>query len=201
MASIIQGSRIGPTAYAVTAADLRPLNHDNIFIKFADDTLLVICAANISTRAAEIDNIAAWAAENNFKLNKSKSKEVLFLDNIRGNLKTLPPPLSDITRESSLKILRVAFSNNLSASDHIRFVVSESAQTLYALPSTAAPLVVDLTLDYTRSVPGSRSVKAVRINGVARVRHCELRRTSSELTPSSAAASVADFCGFSPPKF
>jgi len=58
-ASIIQGSSIGPAAYTVTAGDLRPLNHDNIFIKFADDTYLVISASNISTGAAEIDNIAA----------------------------------------------------------------------------------------------------------------------------------------------
>ena len=50
-------------------------------------------------------------------------------------MKTLPPPLPDINRESSLKILGVAFSNDLrvQASDHIRRVVSESAQTLYAL--------------------------------------------------------------------
>jgi len=34
-------------------------------------------------------------------------------------LTTLPPPLTDITRESSLKILGVTFSNNLSVSDHI----------------------------------------------------------------------------------
>jgi len=68
-ASIIQGSRIGPATYTVTAVDLRPLNPDNIFIKFADDTYLVISVANISTRDAEIDNIAAWAAKNNLKLN------------------------------------------------------------------------------------------------------------------------------------
>jgi len=48
-------------------------------------------------------------------------------------LKTLPPPLPDITQETSLKILGVTFSNNLSASDHIRNDVSESAKTLYAL--------------------------------------------------------------------
>jgi len=47
-----------------TSADVewhsqRPLNPDNIFSKFADDTNLVIPTANISTRAAEIDNIAA----------------------------------------------------------------------------------------------------------------------------------------------
>jgi len=53
----------------------------NTFIKFADDTYLVIPAAKVSTRAAEIDEIVAWAAENNLRLNKSKSKEVLFRDN------------------------------------------------------------------------------------------------------------------------
>jgi len=71
---------IGSAAYTVTAGDLRPLNHDNVFITFADDTYLVISAANNSTRAAEIDNIAAWAAKSNRKLNKSKPSEVLFRD-------------------------------------------------------------------------------------------------------------------------
>ena len=94
---------------------------------FADDTYLVIPAANVSSRGAEIDNIAAWAAENNFTVNKSKSKEVLFRDKRRGNSKTLPPPLPDITRDSSLKMLGVTFSNSLSASDHIRRVISADA--------------------------------------------------------------------------
>ena len=60
--SIIQGSSIGPAAYTVKAANPRPLNSDNIFIKFADYPYLVISAANISTRTTEIDNVAAWAA-------------------------------------------------------------------------------------------------------------------------------------------
>ena len=63
------GWSIGSAAYTVTAADFRPLNPDNIFIKFVDNTYLVISIANISTRAAEIDNTAACAAENNLKLN------------------------------------------------------------------------------------------------------------------------------------
>jgi len=41
-------------------------------------------------------------------------------------LKVLPPQLPDITWESSVQILSVALSN-------IRRIVSESAQTLYAL--------------------------------------------------------------------
>ena len=77
--------------------------------------------------------IVAWAAENNLRLNKSKSKEVLFRDNRRGKLKVLPLQLPDITQESFLKILGIALINNLSASDHICRIVSESEQTLYTL--------------------------------------------------------------------
>jgi len=58
----------------VTTADLRALNPDNPLIKFADDTYLVILAAYVSIRTAEIDHIGAWATQNNLKLNKSKFK-------------------------------------------------------------------------------------------------------------------------------
>jgi len=49
-------------------------------------------------------------------------------------LKTLPPPLHNITQETSLKIIGVNSATTCQpASDHIRNVVSESAKTLYAL--------------------------------------------------------------------
>jgi len=122
------------------------------------------------------------------------------INNRRGNLKSLPPPLPDITRENSLKILGVAFSNNLSASDHIRRVVSESAQTLYALRLLRHHGLSNVGLHAAR-VPDSRSVIVkvdVCINGVARVRHCVGHPAKS--TPSSAAAlqflpaDLPDFC-------
>jgi len=78
-------ARVGPAAYTVTTADLRTLNPDNTFMKFADDTYQVIPAAQVGARAAEIDSIVAWAAENNLRLNKSKSKKVLFRDDREGN--------------------------------------------------------------------------------------------------------------------
>jgi len=84
------------------------------------------------SKSARVTYIPAISAARNAAGNESKPNEV-FRDSRRRNLKTLPLPLPDIIRESSLKILNVAFSNNLSASDHIRRVVSESAQTLYAL--------------------------------------------------------------------
>ena len=46
---------------------------------------------------------------------------------------TPPQPLPDISRENVLKILGITITNHLSASDHIRRVISDSAKTLYAL--------------------------------------------------------------------
>jgi len=77
-ASIVQGSGIGPAAYTVTAADLKPLQSGNSLVKFANDTYLVVPSVNASTRQQEMDSIATWAAANNLKLNVSKSKEIVF---------------------------------------------------------------------------------------------------------------------------
>ena len=80
-AGIIQGSGIGPAAYVVTAGDLKPITVDNKLIKFADNTYLIIPASNCHTHSAEVDNIEHWAQINNLKLNKDKSKEIIFTDN------------------------------------------------------------------------------------------------------------------------
>jgi len=77
-ASIIQGSSIGPASNAVLAADLQPIHASNRFVKFADDTYLVVPAVNADSRAAELDNIVAWATANNLKVNKLETKEVVF---------------------------------------------------------------------------------------------------------------------------
>jgi hypothetical protein len=64
MASIIQGSGIGPTSYVVTASDLHPVTSGNIMDKYADDTYLVIPAANVDWCAAEIAHVEEWAVYN-----------------------------------------------------------------------------------------------------------------------------------------
>ena len=75
-AGIIQGSGVGPSAFVVTAGDLRPITADNKLVKYADDSYLIIPARNSHTRSAEIDNIEHWAQTNNLKLNREKSKEI-----------------------------------------------------------------------------------------------------------------------------
>ena len=81
---------------------------------------------------AELDNIVAWATANNLKLNKLKTKEVVFYDSRRH--KVSPPlPLPDVHRVTTLKVQGVTLNNYMSASEHIHNVLSDSAQTLRAL--------------------------------------------------------------------
>ena len=60
-ASVIQGSGLGPAAFLVTAADLRPVHDGNDILKYADDTYLVSGhpAANTYTSSAELAHIEA----------------------------------------------------------------------------------------------------------------------------------------------
>jgi len=102
-------------------------------LRSADDTYLVIPSANVDTRTQEIDNVAFWAAENNLKLNVSKTTEIVFQNSRRRRVVTPPSLLPGISRKNSLKILGVKITSHLSAYDHLRHVISESSQTLYAL--------------------------------------------------------------------
>ena len=74
LASVVQGSGLGPAAYIVNAADLRPIHP----VKYADDTYLVISAVNNHTCVDELQRVLAWAKENNLRLNARKCKEMTF---------------------------------------------------------------------------------------------------------------------------
>ena len=76
-ASVVQGSALGPLP-SITASDLRTVHHSNVLLKFADDTYLVIPASNVHTTDEELTNVDNWAKLNNLKLNRNKSKELIF---------------------------------------------------------------------------------------------------------------------------
>ena len=132
-ASIIQGSGIGPASYVVNAGDLKALTPGNHLCKFANDTYLIVPSGNEGSQLAEIDSIETWAKRNNLMLNRKKSKEIVFVDKKKKRHFTSPPPLPEIDRVTSLKILGITMSESLSASDHVRDVITRCAQTLYAL--------------------------------------------------------------------
>ena len=77
-ASVIQGSAMGPSAYAVMASDLHTINRGNCLIKFADDTYLLVPESLSNTCQAEISHIEQWSANNNLTLNRKKTFEILF---------------------------------------------------------------------------------------------------------------------------
>ena len=62
-ASIIQGSGAGPASYVVNAADMHTIHKENVLVKFADDTDLIVAAANEGTCTAELMNIKTGPLE------------------------------------------------------------------------------------------------------------------------------------------
>jgi len=133
-ASVIQGSALGPASYVVTAADLHPVTPANRIFKYADDTYLVVSAANSRSCLAEIAHIDEWAATNNLKLNCAKSKKIIITARgKRGKSVQPPPPCSNIERVSSLRVLGVIPNDKLTTTGHVDNLLSASTGLMYAL--------------------------------------------------------------------
>ena len=92
-----------------------------------------VLQTNIIIIGDELSNIESWAQANNMILNRSKSAEIIFTNRRCRQQVDEPPPLTDITRVSSIKILGVTISNRLSLSQHVQNVVMSCAQTVHAL--------------------------------------------------------------------
>jgi hypothetical protein len=134
MASIIQGSGIGPASYVVTASDLHPVTPSNSMDKYADDTYLVIPAANVDSCAAEIAHIEDWALGNNLHLNRAKSVETVFVPPRSKRAIVIPPPaVPGFARVESIKALGVTISWRFSVAQHVDAILAGCAQTLFAL--------------------------------------------------------------------
>ena len=78
VASVFQGSGIGPAAFVVNAGDLHPVNTINQLMKYADDTYLIVPSAVSHSAEEELEHIEAWSKVNNLKLNPAKSMEIIF---------------------------------------------------------------------------------------------------------------------------
>ena len=133
MASIIQGSAIGPASYVVTASDLHPVTPGNFMHKYADDTYLVVPAANKHSSVAEITHIEKWAAENKLVLNFKKSVEIVSVPPSNRRAVVLPAPaIPKNTRVESIKALGVTFSRKFSLSQHVENLLASCARSLFA---------------------------------------------------------------------
>jgi len=162
LASVIQGSAIGPGAYLVNASDLRPAHHGNALFKFADDTYLVVPSTNSHTCDDELVNVETWATANNLKLNQAKSKEIVFqARGIRGKRVQPPPPVSGVDRVSSLTVLGVVVNDRLTADDHVSATVAACSKSLYALRVLR-----------THGMPGDALHEVFRATVLAKLLYC-----------------------------
>jgi len=132
-ASAIQGSGLGPASFIVTAADLHPTTPGNRILKFTDDTYLVVPAANSSSRLGEVSNVEAWASRNNLKLNRTKSKELIFIREKCGQSSQPLPQCPDIERVSCAKVLGITLNDRLSATDHVNNLLTSCSSLLYVM--------------------------------------------------------------------
>jgi hypothetical protein len=142
----------------VNAGDLGASTPGNKLCKFADDTYLIVPASNFESWSAEMNNIEMWAQTNNLALNRTKSKEIVFVDKRKRQVAS-PPLLPGIDRVSCIKVLGVTVTNGLSVSDHVRGVITNCAQTLYALRVLRAH-VRHVQLSPTDNLPAGRRGQA-----------------------------------------
>jgi hypothetical protein len=129
LASVFQGSALGPASYVVTAADLRTIHATNRLLKCADDTYLIVPAVAPQTTDEEIIHIADWSRANDLRLNHSKSHEMIFVSRrARRTPADLPDPVPGIACVDSMTVLGVLVNDSLAASDHVTETIAMCAR-------------------------------------------------------------------------
>lgn len=127
---VIQGSVLGPFAYVIVASDLKTVNHNNSLIKYADDIYLIIPSHAAETTHKELENVQAWAATNNLKLNCSKTKEIIFKKPRR---KAEPAVIDEIERVENINILGITITQHLTTRDYISALIKKCHSNIYAI--------------------------------------------------------------------
>ena len=92
---------MGPICYIFNASDLKATIQGTKMHKYADDTYLLVPAPNTHLLQAELDHVEVWAANNNLRLNRSKSAEMIV---VRPSVAAsgLPPLLLGLQRVDNL---------------------------------------------------------------------------------------------------
>ena len=132
---IPQGTKLGPMLFADMDNDL--IQSWGARIKFVDDrTVLEVVPRNSpSLLNVVVDDIHAFAVNNNMRLNPPKCKSMT-VDFLQYNT-CVPRPIavggSDIEQVPTFKLLGVHLSENLTWAVHCDYIVKKSNRRLYAL--------------------------------------------------------------------
>lgn len=130
--SIVQGSGIGPILYIIFASDLKLRSTMNLLCKYADDTTLMIPQNTDVCLEDEFKHVVQWSVQNKLIINLTKTKEMVF--HRPGPCRFIaPPPLVDIERVATFKLLGVYIASTLSMETHVNYVLSLVNQRLYLI--------------------------------------------------------------------
>jgi len=158
----------------------RSLNSQSSLLKFLVSSRSHFTSQDkhIPMYLSEIDHVETCELRNNLTLNWKKSTKIVFVDTRRKSQVAASLPMAGILRFKLLKVLDDTISNGLSASDHVRGVVTNCSQTLYVLRVLSTHGISDLALpsSSTRAMLGGAS---------------PMRPTDSESTPSCSAVFIA----------
>ena len=120
--------------FLINGADLKLKYTDKFLDKYADDSYLIVGASNEASIVEELDQINHCAIAQNLKLNRDKSKEIIFYQS--GNYKQLVdslPSTPGLLRCCALKILGVTIQDNFSLDDLVSQLCISVNQAFYAI--------------------------------------------------------------------
>lgn len=129
---VVQGSALGPYLFNIMVADLVTLSDQNDLVKYADDMTLIVPEGSNVSLEDEFSHIQKWASLNNFSINFSKTKEMVFHAS-RISIAILPPPLSYIERVSVSKLLGIRISDTLRFSEHVSNVLACCSSRMFLM--------------------------------------------------------------------
>ena len=158
----MQGSGFGPILYVLNGSDLHPAHPENSLDKYADVIDLLVPSAYSHTVPSEINNLNAWATDNNLVMNVAKCREMIIRrPRLALDDPAIPPPQPGVPRVRELKILGVTFTDTLDFAPHFSITLSQATSSQYALRILRAHGLLGSQLyDVTRATLVSKLIYA-----------------------------------------
>ena len=100
-----------------------------MLLKYLDDTDLVVPASHSHTVKVELDGIPRWASDNNLM----SRRMIIRGPRIPADFLSIPLPVPDLARVSSLEVLGTSFSDRLNFSELFKIMCAKAARSIYAL--------------------------------------------------------------------
>jgi hypothetical protein len=133
-AGVPQGTLLGPVTFLAHINDLKTCCPT---VKYVDDTTLwESCDRNLKNSKIQqaTDEAQKWTNENNMRLNREKSTEmVIYFGKKSINPKPIQIDGENITQTNKAKLLGVMINDKLDWHDHVELITSKCAKRLYLL--------------------------------------------------------------------